>query len=183
MRKLICVFLFLSTVCACGGQLGGPSESNLPNFSIVLPEGWRKLNTPQYLMITREGALSQYILVQQRRIDKPFRHTEKKFNKDMLPQQTAEVIMDEISLDSRVLNFRLIECVRTQVNQYDGFRIVFTYKEKGGLNFKTVFYGILEGDWFYSLRYSVEVKKYSGEDIKTFQKVLNSFKIVRDQSA
>ena len=177
------MFLFLLTAWACGGQLGGFSESNLRNFSIELPEGWRKLNNPQYLMITREGAFSQYILVQQRRIDKPFRHAEKKFNKNMLPQQAAEVIMDEISLDSRVLNFRLIECVRAQVNQYDGFRIVFTYKEKGGLNFKTVFYGILEGDWFYSLRYSVELQKYSNEDIKAFQKVLNSFKIVRDQSA
>ena len=183
MRKLICMFLFLSTVCACGGQLGGPSESSSPNFSIVLPEGWRKLNTPQYLMITREGALSQYILVQQRRIDKPFRHTEKKFNKDMLPQQAAEVIVDEISLDSRVLNFRLIECVRTQVNKYSGFRIVFTYKEKGGLNFKTVFYGLLVGDWFYSLRYSVDEKKYSDEDIKAFQKILDSFKIVKAQSS
>jgi hypothetical protein len=134
-------------------------------------------------MITREGAFSQYILVQQRRIDKPFRHTKKKFHKDMLPQQAAEVIIDEISLDSRVLNFRLIERVRTHVNQYNGFRIVFTYREKGGLNFKTVFYGLLEGDWFYSLRYSVEVKKYSDKDIKAFQKVLNSFKIVRAQSS
>ena len=183
MRKLICAFLFLSTVCACGGQLGDSSESNLRNFSIVLPEGWRKLNCSQYLMITREGAFSQYILVQQRLIDKPFRHTKKKFNKDMLPQQAAEVIMDEISLDSRVLNFRLIECVRTQLSQYNGFRIVFTYKEKGGLNFKTIFYGLLKGDWFYSLRYSVEVKKYSDEDIKAFQKVLNSFKILRVQSS
>lgn len=183
MRKLICVFLFLATACACGGQLGGSPESNLRNFSIAIPEGWREINSPEYLMITREGAFSQYILVQQRRVDKPFKHTEKKLNKYMLPQQAAEVIMDEISSDSRVLHFHLSEYVRTRVNQYNGFRIVYTYKEKGGLNFLTVYYGVLEGDWFYCLRYSVEVKKYTDEDIETFEKVLNSFKIAGAPSA
>lgn len=183
MRKIIFVFLFLATVCACGGQLGDSSESNLRNFSIAIPEGWRKLNSSEHLMITREGAFSQYILVQQRRVDKPFKHTEKKLNKYMLPQQAAEVIMDEISSDSRVLHFHLSEYVRTRVNQYNGFRIVYTYKEKGGLNFLTVYYGFLEGDWFYCLRYSVEVKKYTDEDIETFEKVLNSFKIAGAQSA
>jgi hypothetical protein len=177
MRKLIFVFLLLATVCGCGGQLGGSSESDLRNFSIAVPEGWRKLNSSEYLMITREGAFSQYILVQQRRVGKPFKHTEKKLNKYMLPQQAAEVIMDEISSDSRVLKFHLSECVRTRVNQYNGFRIVYTYKEKGGLNFMTFFYGFLEGDWFYCLRYNVDVKKYTDEDIETFEKVLSSFKI------
>ena len=186
MRKLIpviCVFLFLATVCACGGQIGGSSESNLRKFSIEIPEGWRELNNSEYLMITREGAFSQYILVQQRRVDKPFKHTEKKLNKYMLPQQASEVIMDEIRSDSRVLNFHLSEYVRTRINKYNGFRIVYTYKEKGGLNFLTVYYGFLEGDWFYCLRYSVEVKKYTDEDIETFEKVLNSFKITGTPSA
>ena len=148
MKKLLSVFLFLATACACGGQLGNSSESNLQNFSVAIPEGWRKLNSSEYLMITREGAFSQYILVQQRRVDKPFKHTEKKLNKYMLPQQAAEVIVDDISSDSLVLHFHLSECVQTRVNQYNGFRIVYTYKEKGGLNFLTIFYGILEGDWF-----------------------------------
>jgi hypothetical protein len=177
MRKSMCMLLFLATAWACGGQLGDSSESNLRNFSIVIPEGWRELNSPEYLMITREGAFSQYILVQQRRVDKPFKHTEKKLNKYMLPKKAAEVIMDEISSDIRVLHFHLSEYVPIRVNQYNGFKIVYTYKEKGGLNFLTVFYGFLEGDWFYCLRYSVEVKKYTNEDIETFEKVLNSFKI------
>jgi len=177
MKKLLFVFLFFITACACGGQLGGSSESNGQNFTVSIPEGWRKLYHPEYLMITREGAFSQYILVQQRRLDKPFTHTEKKLNRTMLPQQAAEVILDEIRSDSRVLYFHLSECAQTRVNQSNGFKIVYTYKEKDGLNFLTVFYGFLEGDWFYCLRYSVEVKKYNDEDMETFEKVLNSFKI------
>jgi hypothetical protein len=128
-------------------------------------------------MLTREGAFSQYILVQQRRVDKPFKHTEKRLNRCMSPQRAAEVIIDEIRSDNRVLFFHLSECVQTRVNQYKGFKIVYTYKEKDGLNFLTVFYGFLEGDCFYCLRYSVEVKKYNDEDMETFEKVLNSLKI------
>jgi len=181
--QVICGLLFLAIACGCGGHLGDSSESNSRKFSIVIPEGWRKLNSPEYLMITREGAFSQYILVQQRHVDKPFKHTENKLNRYMLPQQAADVIMDEIRSDSRVLNFHLSEYVRTRVNEYNGFRIVYTYKEKGGLNFLTVYYGVLEGDWFYCLRYSVEVKKYTDEDIETFEKVLDSFRIVGAPSA
>ena len=177
MKKLIFVWLFLATACASGGQLGDSSESNGQNFTVSIPEGWRKLNSSEYLMITREDAFSQYILVQQRLVDKPFKHTEKRLNRGMLPQNAAEVIMDEIRSDSRVLFFHLSECVQTRVNQYNGFRMVYTYKEKDGLNFLTVLYGFLEGDWFYCLRYSVEVKKYADEDMETFEKVLNSFRI------
>jgi hypothetical protein len=177
MKKFLFVFLFLMTACACGGQLGGFSESNGQNFTVSIPEGWRKLNSAEYLMITREGALSQYILVQQRCVDKPFKHTEKRLNSYMSPKRAAKVIMDEIRSDNRILFFHLSECVQTRVNQYNGFKIVYTYKEKDGLNFLTVFYGFLERDWFYCLRYSVEVKKYNDEDMEAFEKVLNSFKI------
>jgi hypothetical protein len=177
MKKLSFVFLFLMTACACGGQLRGSPESNEQNFTVSIPEGWRKLNNVEYFMLTREGAFSQYILVQQRHVDKPFTHAEKRLNRYMSPQRAAEVILDEIRSDNRILFFHLSECVQTQINQYNGFKMIYTYKEKDGLNFLTVFYGLLEGDWFYCLRYSVEVKKYNDKDMETFEKVLDSFKI------
>jgi hypothetical protein len=176
MKKLSLI-LFLITACACGGQLRGSFKSDGQNFTVSLPEGWRKLKSVEYLMLTREGAFSQYILVQQRRVDKPFKHTKKSLNRYMSPQRAAETVMDEIRSDSRILFFHLSECVQTRVNQYNGFKMIYTYKERDGLNFLTVFYGFLEGDWFYCLRYSVEVKKYNDRDMEAFEKVLNSFKI------
>ena len=183
MKRWILFFLLLTTACAPLHQNGGAIQAGAQNFSIQIPEQWHKLNTARHVMLTKDGPFSQYILVQQRRVNKPFKHTEKKLNRYMLPQQTAEVIMDEIRSDRRVLYFHLSECVLTRVNQYDGFRIVYTYKEKGGLNFLTIFYGFLEEDWFYCLRYSVEVKKYTDEDMEAFENVLNSFKIAGAPSA
>ena len=177
MRKGLVLFLFMVAACAPGGQTGASSDSNPQNFSIVMPEGWKKLKSSKYLIMTREGAFSQYILVQQRHIDKPFRHTDRKLNKDMLPEKAAEVILNEINSDSRVLSLQIMEQVPAKVNQYEAFRIVFTYKNQDGTKYKTIYYGLLQGNWFYNLRYSAGETKYSGEDIEIFNRVVASFKI------
>jgi hypothetical protein len=179
MRKFVWLILFIAVGCASGGHSG----STMQDYSIDHPEGWRELDVSGVFMVTREGAFSQYILVQRRHVDKPFRHTKKRFKRNMLPQEAAGVILDEIGSDSKILNFRIMECRPAKVSRYDGFRVVFTYKEQDGLKFKTVFYGLLQGDWFYSLRYSAAEDKCSDEDMEVFERVLNSFKILGSPSA
>jgi hypothetical protein len=178
MKKPLLLFLLITTSCASWNQFGSISQSSSYNFTIEFPEQWTRLNTHKYLMVTKDGPFSQYILVQQRHVEKPFKHTKKKINKGMLPQEAAEVILDEIISDRCVLNFRVIENLPARVNQYDGFRIVFTYKTKDGLKFKTIYYGFLQGEWFYSIRYNAGERHYSAEDIEAFRKVLSSFKIM-----
>lgn len=179
MKKLVWLILLVAVGCASGGHSG----STMQDYSIDPPAGWRELDVSGVFMVTREGAFSQYIMVQRRHVDKPFRHTGKRFNRNMLPQEAAGVILDEIGSDSKILNFQIIECGPAKVSRYDGFRMVFTYKEQDGLKFKTVFYGLLQGDWFYSLRYSAAEDKCSDEDMEVFERVLNSFKILGSPSA
>jgi hypothetical protein len=171
------------TSCASFGQGGNPSQTAPCNFTLEFPEEWRKVATGNYLMITKEGAFSQYILVQQRHVDRPFIHTKKRIDKGMLPQEAAEVILDEIHSDRAVLNFQVLENLPAAVNGYNGFRLVFTYKTKGGYKFKTLYYGFLQGEWFYSLRYNAADGRYSEKDVETFREVLESFKIMASGSA
>jgi hypothetical protein len=178
MKKLLWLFLLFTTSCASLNQSGSASETPSYNFTIEYPEQWTKLDTRKYLMITKDGPFSQYILVQQRHVDKPFKHTRRAINKGMLPQELAEVILDEIISDRAVLNFRVIENIPAAVNQYDGFRIMFTYETKDGLKFTTIYYGFLQREWFYNLRYNAGERHYSDEDVETLGKVLSSFKIV-----
>lgn len=183
MKKFLClIFLFMAS-CASLGQPGSPSQSATRNFSLKLPEQWREVTTGKYLMITRDGAFAQYILVQQRHVDQPFGHTKKKIDRSMLPQEAAGVIMDEITSDRAVLNFQVLENLPTAVNGYNGFRLVFTYNTTGGYKFKTLYYGFLQGDWFYSLRYNAADGRYSDKDVETFRQVLESFKIRAPHSA
>jgi hypothetical protein len=184
MKRLLClIFLFMAS-CASLGQPGNPSQSSSScNFTLEFPKEWRKVTTGKYLMMTRDGAFSQYILVQQRHLDRPFSHTKKKIDKDMLPQEAAQVILDEMTSDRAVLNLQVLENLPAAVNGYNGFRLVFTYQLKGAHKFKTLYYGFLQGEWFYSLRYNAADGRYSDKDVETFRQVLESFKITAARSA
>jgi hypothetical protein len=182
MKRILCLVFLFMTSCAYFGQPGNPSQPGSYNFTLDFPEEWRKLNAGEYLMITKDGAFSQYILVQQRHVNRPFSHTKKRIDKGMLPQETAEVILDEITSDRAVLNFQILENFPAAVNGYDGFRLMFTYKTRGGSKFKTLYYGFLQGDWFYSLRYNAADGRYSDKDVEAFRRVLESFKIMASRS-
>jgi hypothetical protein len=129
------------------------------------------------------GSFLQYVLVQQRPVGKPFKHTRKRFNKGMLPLETAEVILDEIGSDQLLLNFQVIENIPAKMNGHDGFRLVYTYKDKDGLELKTIYYGFITGEWFYNIRYTAAKRHYFEKDIETFGKILNSFKLLKSQPA
>jgi hypothetical protein len=53
--------------------------------------------------------------------------------------------------------------------------MVFTYENREGLAFKTIYYGFLRGDWFYNLRYNAAENHYSESDVQTFERVLDSW--------
>ena len=101
----------------------------------------------------------------------------------MLPQEAASVIIDEIISDRAVLHFKVIENAPTVVNSYDGFKMIFTYRNEEDLAFKTIYYGFLRGAWFYNLRYNAAQGHYSQKDVQAFEKVLESFQIDEPQSA
>ncbi len=181
MRKLLFLPLFLVVTSASGCQLGSASSSGPKNFTVDIPEGWTRYSSSEYFLLTKEGLFSQYILVQQRRVNKPFSHTKKTMKKDMPPKEAAGIILEEMSSDDNLLNFKTIEYIPTRVGRYNGFRIVFRYEDKEGRKFRTVFCGILKGYWFYSLRYCAQEAKYSEKDMEAFKKVVNSFNIVMEK--
>jgi hypothetical protein len=177
MRKLIFLSLFLVVAFTLNCQAGSASKSAPQDFRVDTPEGWTRFSSSEYFMLTREGVFSQYILVLQRRVDEPFSHTESRLRKDMSPKEAAAVITDELSSDDNLVNFQSLEYVPAKVGLYSGFRIVYRYQNKKGQNLRTAFYGLLKGNWFYSLRYRAQEEKYSDEDLKAFERVVNSFRI------
>jgi hypothetical protein len=172
MKKLF-IILSLAFMVGCA-----TNQASIPqNFSAHLPQNWYQVNTPKYYILTKSGPYSQYILVQQRPIDKPFAHTSKTLNMAMSPKQVAAVFVDEMANDEAVLNFRVVENKLTRVGEHDGFRLVFNYGDKQGHSFKTYMYGFLDGNSFYTLRYNADVSCYCNQDLEQFHKFVQSFKI------
>jgi hypothetical protein len=60
---------------------------------------------------------------------------------------------------------------------------LFTYRDKKGSIFKTLYYGFISGDSLYNLRYNAAIRHYFEKDITTFEQILSSFKIVKDKAA
>lgn len=172
-RTLLAVFVLLLS-CASGMQNGGYAQ----HFAVDIPEGWRKLDTNKYFLITKDGAYLQYALIQERPLDKAFKHTKKKLRWAMLPQEAAGVIIDEIASDKNILNFQLLENTPASIKGNEGFQILFSYKDQDGSAFKTLYYGFIKDGLFYNLRYTAAKRHYFNKDLKTFEKFVASFRFV-----
>jgi hypothetical protein len=181
MKKFFWILLLLIPACAPWIKPGGSYESSTHNFYVNIPKGWMMLDTDQYLLISGDGPFLQYVLVQDRPLTRPFRNTKKKFNRHMLPQEAADVIIDEITSDRSILNFEIIENVPTQIHDHDGFRVVFTYKNREGLKLKTIYLGFLTGKRFYNIRYTAVERYYFEKDIEAFGEVVKSFRLIESK--
>jgi hypothetical protein len=184
MKKLIVLNLLL-ILTACTPWINGSGSYQSPSrsFSIYIPDGWMRLDTETYLLVSKEGPFLQYVLVQDRHQDKPFRHTRRKMKEGMLPQEAAEVILNEISADRSVLDFEILENVPVTIDGQDGFRLLFTYTNTDGMKLKSLYYGVLSGQKYFSIRYTAASRYYFSKDIQIFEKILNSFRLRKPQPA
>jgi hypothetical protein len=175
---LLTFFLFISG-CAPWTQVGGLYKSESHSYSMELPQGWMKSNVGNDLLITRDGILLQNIQVVRWDVGKSLEHTKKKLSKGMFPQEVAEVILDDIASNQGITDFQIIENNPAEVGGLSGFKAVCTYKNKDGLKFKSTICGFITGEWFYGIRFIAASRFYYDKDIKTFEKVLETFKLVK----
>lgn len=97
----------------------------------------------------------------------------------MLPLEAAEVIIDNWASNPETLSLEITENTPVKISGIPGFKIVGTNKNKAGLKYKVVAYGFISGEWFYCIYYSSPLRHYFDKDIKTFEKVIESFKLIK----
>jgi len=131
------------------------------------------------LIITRDGVLLQNIQIARLNIEEPLKHTKKKFSKGMLPQEVAEIVLDDIASNKNVLDFEIIENSPIRISENSGFMAVYTYKNKDGLKIKSVYCGFISDKWFYGINYNAAQRYYFDKDLKAFEDVLKSFKLIK----
>jgi hypothetical protein len=181
MKRGLLIILLLATSCVKEPwvQVGGLYTMESQNFSVDLPQGWMRLNQQAYLLITRDGVLLQNIRVAKLDINSPLKNTKKKFSKSMLPQEAAEVLLDNVASDQNLSDFNLLENAPVTINRVQGFRAVYTCKNKDGLKIKSIYCGFIADKWFYGLSYTAAQRYYFDKDAETFEKVLESFRLIK----
>ena len=109
-------------------------------------------------------------------------HGQKYAFDEMLPQEAAGIIIDELASDRYLMNFSVIENAPASIDGHAGFKLLFTYTDKKGSAFKTQYYGFINGDSFYNLRYCAAMEPYFEKDISAFEQIVNSFRLVNDKA-
>ena len=180
MKKLLCltVLMILAGCLACS-HTGGFSQPASYKFLVEIPEGWRLIDHNRYFMVTKENPFQQYIMVQNRPIGKSFRHTKKTMGKTMLPEEAAQIIVDELVSDQNLVNLRILDNSPATINGHNGFKLLYSYRDAKGQTYKTLYYGFIKEDTFFNLRFRAADQVYFQRDIGAFRFVMNSFEILR----
>ena len=100
----------------------------------------------------------------------------------MLPQEAADILIDELASDRYIMNFRVFDNRPAMIDGQAGFKMIFTHKDKKGIRFKTLYYGFINGNFFYNLRYCAARRHYYKKDLADFKKIVNSFKLVNSNA-
>ena len=137
-----------------------------------------RLTTPTYDMFSRDGPYLQYILLQERPLAIGFRYTRQKMEAAMLPHEMARVVIDSLSVDPHIRDFRLLENGPAMVGGHPGFKLIFTYQDVQGVDMQTLYYGTMHTDHYVNLRYNATQRHYFDMDRHTFDQVFQSLRIV-----
>jgi hypothetical protein len=97
----------------------------------------------------------------------------------MLPEEAAQIILDEYASDQTIGNLKVLFNSPIQINGHDGFKILLTYTGPKGNEFHTLFYGFIKADTFFNLRFTAGGQQYYHKDIQTFKHMLKSFQVIK----
>ena len=76
--------------------------------------------------------------------------------------------------DPAILQFKLISMEPADISGYDGFSLVFTYRNQQGVEMQTIYYGAVIESSFVSLRYNAAKRHYFETELPTFRNVFHS---------
>lgn len=180
MKKYISILLLsvFITGCATWTKTGGIYKNTSYNFQAELPWGWMKYQGKD-LLITKDGELLQNIWVERVRFDKELPFTKKRFQKDMLASEVAQVEIDNFSSNKMISNFEVLENVPSTIGNADGFKLVYRFRNDDGLKLKKIHYGFLSCDWVYRITYTAAEGYYFNRDLEAFNKLVESFRLIK----
>ncbi len=180
MKKVVLLLVLLLTGCALWVRTESPYVSDTLHISADLPAGWMRQNTSNFLVITKDGVLLQKIVANRMEIarEKQFASTKKRVSAGMLPQEVAEVVLDDLQSDQDLLGFEVEENSPATVGGVPGFKTRFSYKTKEGLKYRCVYYGALSGGYLYSLCYVAVARHYFARDLETFENMVRTFRLL-----
>ncbi|MBF0478872.1 MAG: hypothetical protein HQL26_05260 [Candidatus Omnitrophica bacterium] len=154
-------------------------RDNSRSFSARLPQDWMKLNFNKNFFITKDGLSLNLIMVSRLSIKDRLEFTNKKYERDMLVTDLAEIEKDNLSLNKNWLQFKILSNEPLRISNYDGYRLEYSYETKNGLPIRGILCGFQHNAWIYQIRFEATEQHYYEENVKIFEKFLSSFRLIK----
>lgn len=98
MKNRLILLALIVMIAGCAGWKPADGGIHSETYCVEVPGGWMKFDAGAYVMISRDGPYLQYVLFQERPLERPFLYARKRLTADMLPQEAAQIIIDDLSL-------------------------------------------------------------------------------------
>ncbi len=187
--RILPLILMLS-LCACMGRqaqwapAGSQAVLSDDQLDMEWPQGWMTLRPAEkdavavkqglLLMGTRDGFGLQNMRLHKRALDGEFTHTQKKLSAEMLPQEVAEVILDDLRANPEVVDLNVVDHRPSTVAGVPGFRLTVTYRGKSGLLRQSALYGCTHKGMLVLLSFDAPKRHYFAYDLATFETMKDS---------
>lgn len=187
MKKTCSVLMFILLFAPGITANEKGKEVTREGFTFVLPERWtvpkkeeqqrgRRKAKEKIVSITKDGFLLDEVRFTKHLITAEFTHTKKQLKAGMMPQEMAEVVLNDFELNERMKNFKVVENKPAAIGGNPGFRLVYSYRMGGTLQYQCVYYGFQKNDMFYSIFYEAPKRHYFEINLPTFEEIVKSFK-------
>jgi hypothetical protein len=184
MRKLFIIALvLLITGCATGPTRVQSDKTEVTaadkSFAVTLPVGWVMQTSPDdALLLSRDGYLLEYVEIAHRPHAKAFPKLKKSASEPMLPSELAELQIAELKASGELLaNLTVIENEPVRLSGREGFRVRAQYKNKRGLPFDLVVWGVADKSGYSTIRYNAPSLYYFDHYLPDVERMVASFRL------
>ncbi|MCP3876051.1 MAG: hypothetical protein GY699_23245 [Desulfobacteraceae bacterium] len=154
-------------------------KSSDNSFEIKTPVGWVQLKgLEKRAFITKEGPTLQIIEVMTVAKKDAFKSLDVNMDREILISEMAEYYLADFKKKNRGFHIEHIETLPILINEKQGFKLTLEFKNRKGLLFKVIVYGLVHKDLFYTLFYRAPKLYYFDRDIDMFNQVVKSFRIL-----
>lgn len=186
MKKIISILLLSVFLAGCAlwtkvetSQVAADDNS----FTVDLPVGWMRAGfVRDGIRITRDGMGLENIGIAKYAYDKAFKKIEKKITDGMLPSEISELAIAEIKTVSGLTNLVVVDNKPVTIEGSPGFRLHLNFKTERGLQYERVIYGFTHDKALYVMDYQAPSLHYFPQHIKTFERVVDSFRLKTDKT-
>ncbi|MEW5894952.1 MAG: hypothetical protein AB1650_04235 [Candidatus Omnitrophota bacterium] len=144
-------------------------------ISAVLPPDWDKTAFPRSILcLSRTGEKLQRIVLQRKSSNYKFPRAKRRLSADMLPQEAAQLVIDNLSLNRKLGHFNVVRNKPYPVSKDHGFLIEYTYRDEHFVPRRSLLIGVLNDRYYYEIKYQAVDQFYYQDGIGEFMTFLKT---------